>query len=175
MTTVTECLAGLAYSREPRGASVVEGESQAGSHEFWRELESIAHPRVYKSGSSLFDQGAEPTGIYFIRQGNVRVFVTSRARQRVLAEATPGTILGLSECFSAEKHKVSAEASSRVEVSFVDRRRLMMYLREHPTSCMQIVRFLSEDLRTLYQTFRLARSRPGSRKIKPDNTSPEGE
>ena len=155
------------------GYPVAEGENQAGSQEFWRELEPIARPRVYQSGAFLFEQGAEPAGIYLIRRGKVRVFLSHRARQRTLAKATPGTLLGLSECFSTGTHKVSAEALSRVEVSFVDRRRLMLYLREHPNICMQIVRSLSEDLQTLYQTFRLARSRPGSRKGKPEEPGPK--
>ena len=104
-----------------------------------------------------------------MRRGKVRVFVSSRVRQSMLAEAASGTILGLSECLSADAHKVTAEALTRMEVSFVNRRRLLIYLREHPKVCMQIVRSLSEDLQALYRAFRLARSRPERRKNELDD------
>ena len=172
MTPVTEYSFALAYSQEPRGIRVVEGESQDEGHEFWNDLESIGRPRVYKPGAFLFEQGAEATGIYLIRRGNVRVFVSSRTHQKTLTEATPGTVLGLSECFSEGKHKVAAEALGCVELLFVDRRRLMLHLRGHPKACMEIVRALSEDLQCLYHMFRVARSRHDKQRVESDNGDP---
>ena len=74
-------------------------------------------------------------------------------------------MLGLSESVSGHDYKVTAEAADQTRVSYIERQKLMAFLRDHCDICMEIVRLLSEDLHALYHRFRtLNEATAGGRK-----------
>jgi CRP/FNR family transcriptional regulator len=102
------------------------------------------------------------TGIYLVESGAVRVLLSNGGMERQLLDvAGPGTVLGLSESMSGEKHRSTAEAEEYTMAVFIPREELLEFLREHGDFCMQVVRLLSDDLHGLYHKFRSITAHPG--------------
>jgi len=118
--------------------------------------------KVFDKGSTLFRRGAPVIGVYVIDSGRVRITLpTSQGLPQLLEINGPGTILGLSESVSGEDYRVTAEAEDHVIASFVPREGFMEFLRNNCEFCMQVMRFLSEDIHCLYHKFRNINARPG--------------
>ncbi|HXY51686.1 MAG TPA: Crp/Fnr family transcriptional regulator [Terriglobales bacterium] len=147
-----------------------DGWHQPEIRDFWKQFDASRQVRVYSAGALIFEQGVASQGVYLIQQGSVRIRFAAAGGQ-VLAEAGPGTVLGLSECIAGANHKVSAEAACPVEIAFWERARFLNYLREHPCTCLQIVRLLSEDLHALYHEFRFAERRSRRVSLRSDDCS----
>jgi CRP-like cAMP-binding protein len=56
---------------------------------------------------------------------------------------------------------MTAEALVPTTVAFIPRDTLLDFLREHPDFSMEVLRFLSEELHSLYHKFRGISSHPG--------------
>jgi len=120
----------------------------------WASLETIVSSRVYEPKTPLFQCGQPAAGIYLIRQGRVRLWMSEPPSKTFLADtAGAGTMLGLSETIAHCAHKVSAVASTSTEVGFVSSDTLIGFLGDHHDVCLQVVRILSEDLHFLYHHF----------------------
>jgi CRP/FNR family transcriptional regulator len=134
----------------------------------WEALHGIKSVRVYSKGASLFQQGTEVSGVYVVESGLVRVLLpTAQSRLQLLGTGGPGTILGLSESMSGDRHTVTAEAADHTTVAFIPRDRFVDFLRDHGDFCMQVVRLLSEDLHGLYHKFRNISAHPGRPRRRP--------
>jgi len=113
-------------------------------------------------GATLFQQGHPATGVYLVRDGEIRILLPSGQRQRQLLEvAGPDAILGLSESMSGEKYRITAVAGDEAAVVFISREEFMAFLHEHCDFCLQVVRLLSQDLHALYHKFRSISAHPG--------------
>jgi len=139
--------------------------------DFWNQFDASKQVRVYSAGALIFEQGAAALGVYLIERGSVRIQFAAATGGQVLAQAGRGTVLGLSECIAGARHELNAEAACSVEIAFLERRRFLNYLREHPGTCMQIVRLLSEDLHALYHEFRFAERHPRRSNRRSDDCS----
>jgi CRP/FNR family transcriptional regulator, cyclic AMP receptor protein len=138
------------------------------SPDLWEALHGIKSVRVYPKGAKLFQQGTEVSGVYVVESGLVRVLLpTAQSRLQLLEVAGPGTILGLSESMSGERHRVTAEAGDYTSVAFIPRNSFVDFLRDHGDFCMQVVRLLSEDLHGLYHKFRNISAHPGRPRRRP--------
>jgi CRP-like cAMP-binding protein len=146
-----------------------DGWHQPEIRDFWNQFHASKQVRVYSAGSLIFEQGAVALGVYLIQRGSVQIRCGGATGGQVLAPAGPGAVLGLSECIAGASHPVKAEAACCVEIAFLERRRFLNYLREHPSICMQIVRLLSEDLHALYHEFRFAERRPRRTNLRSDD------
>lgn len=134
----------------------------------WQALHAIKSVRVYPKGTMLFEQGTAVNGVYVVESGQVRVLLlSSDNRQQFLEVAGPGTILGLSETMSGDRHRVTAEAGDHTTVAFIPRESFVEFLRDHCEFCMQVVRLLSEDLHGLYHKFRSLSAHPGRPRQRP--------
>ena len=99
--------------------------------EIWQALVPITAVRVFPKGARLFQQGCPAEGVYVVEQGEVRVFLSSRKRAKPFEIAGPGAVLGLSESVSGHDYKVTAEAADQTRVSYIERQKLMAFLRDH--------------------------------------------
>jgi len=75
-------------------------------------------------GRQLFQQGNEVSGVYVVESGLVRFFYHGPKPTATVEVAGPGTILGLSESMSGERHRVTAEAGDYTSVAFIPRNSL---------------------------------------------------
>jgi CRP/FNR family transcriptional regulator len=140
----------------------------------WEQLQPLKESRRYPAGTSPFEFGKSVDGIYLIESGQVRLSVPSRAKRAALFEVVgPGCVLALSEAMTGGPHKLTAEALVDCQISFVERSRFLVYLKDHPEFCMHIVRQLSEDLHGLYYRYRASTERgaKSGRKVFPPHVN----
>jgi CRP-like cAMP-binding protein len=132
------------------------------SPELLRGLRGIKSVRSFAKGSRIFQQGSGLTGVYLVTRGEVRVLLsTGRSEKQLLEVVGAGTMLGLSECMTGERYRVTAEAGEQTTAAFIPRAEFLSFLREHGDFCMEVVRSLSEDLHGLYHKFRSISAHPG--------------
>jgi CRP-like cAMP-binding protein len=66
-------------------------------------------PRIYPRGSKLFCEGDAPRGVFYVQEGVVELFSTiDKAQMGHKEEFTTGSIVGLNEIFSEERHPKTA-------------------------------------------------------------------
>ncbi len=132
------------------------------SLELLQALQAIKSVLVFAKGATLFRQGYAVTGIYLVEAGEVRILLSTAHTQRQLIEIVgSGTMLGLGESLSGENYRMTAEALVPTTVAFIPRDTLLNFLREHRDFSMELLRFLSEELHSLYHKFRSISSHPG--------------
>ncbi len=132
------------------------------SPELLRALRGIKSVRSFAKGSRIFQQGSGLTGVYLVTRGEVRVLLsTGRSEKQLLEVVGAGTMLGLSECMTGERYRVTAEAGEQTTAAFIPRAEFLAFLREHGDFCMEVVRSLSEYLHGLYHKFRSISAHPG--------------
>lgn len=119
----------------------------------WQALQPLKSAQKFARGDLLFQQGRSAYGVYLVESGVVNLLLAGKTAS-VFEVARTGAVLGLSESLTGEPYKLSAEAAADTDAAFVDRQSLLEYLRQHHEVCMEIVRFLSEDLHALYFRFR---------------------
>ena len=121
----------------------------------WQALHNLAPVAVESAGRPLFRSGEPPQGIYLVEEGRVRLRISPQPRsEQVFEVAGTGSVLGLSESVTGEDYKLTAEAEAGARVSYIERGVLLHCLRNDQRLCLEIVRFLSEDLHSLYYQFR---------------------
>jgi len=122
--------------------------------EIWARYE----PRDYPAGSLLFDQGHEPAGIFLLRAGRVKLYVSSATGKTIVLQiAGSGEVLGLSSAVSGVPYECAAQTVGPCRLRFIPRENLLHLLRQQPESCWQVVRILSEDLDGAYERLRALR------------------
>ena len=121
----------------------------------WRAMEKLTQPRRYAGGEFLFHEGSSCRGVYLIKSGQVQLMMSVRPKEYQAVDlAGQGAHLGLNEVMGGMSHKFGAQAIGTVEVDFIERMKLMSFLRKHHEVCIQIVGLLSENLHELYQRLR---------------------
>jgi len=116
------------------------------------EIKSISS---YPRGTILFAEGRPVHGSYILCDGRARLSICSDAGRRMtLRVAGPGEVLGLGATLSNTAYELTAELLDTSQVVFIRRKELVKFLREHPETCMQIVRMLSRDVHGAYERVR---------------------
>lgn len=146
---------------------MVEQSSNSPVPELWHALLGIRSPQNYSPGKPLFACGQPTRGVYLVEKGKVKLFLCSEPGAPSFDEVGPGSVLGLSEAISGTNHKLTAVASDRAQISFVEREDLLTFLQQNQLLCMQLVRMLSEDLHLLYHRFRCDFGAPPAGRVKP--------
>ena len=95
-------------------------------------LESNAEIIAYKAGALILSQKTENTGVYWIREGMVRIELSRLYKDIVIAGIGPGEMFG-EMSFLMDDHKTTSTvvAHKDVEVMFVDRETLDKLLEEN--------------------------------------------
>jgi CRP/FNR family cyclic AMP-dependent transcriptional regulator len=132
------------------------------SPELLQALHRIKSLRHYPKGATLFQQGSVSGGIYLVLSGEVRVLLPNGPREEQLLQVMgPGTMLGLSESMTGEKHRTRAEAGDKTTVGFVPRQEFRAFLVKHEEFCVQVAESLSDELHGIYHKFRSITAHPG--------------
>lgn len=121
----------------------------------WRAMEKLTQRRRYASGEFLFHEGSPCRGVYLVKSGQVQLLMRVQPKEYQAIDLTgEGAHLGLNEVMGGMSHKFGAQAIGPVEVDFIERMKLMRFLRKHHDVCIEIVGLLSENLHGLYQRLR---------------------
>jgi|SRR5580700_9580287 CRP-like cAMP-binding protein len=120
----------------------------------WRALHDFASLPAEPANNPLFCAGELAQCIYLVEAGQVRLGLLSQSRGGQPYEiAQAGSVLGLSEGMSGEDYKLTAEAEKGGRISYINRDTLLWGLSNNRRLCLEIARFISEDLHSLYRQF----------------------
>jgi CRP-like cAMP-binding protein len=116
-----------------------------------RHLEQLQHrarPTRFERGEALFLQGDKARGLYVLRSGRVKVFISSpQGRQQILHLAGPGESVGEVAVFCGETYPATAEALARTEVLVIPKQALLEMIIQEPETAMAFLAGLSRRLR----------------------------
>ena len=97
----------------------------------------------------LFNQGDEPTGLYILHNGEVRLTMKSLTGDQVLSmAASPDSLLGLPGLLGNAGYSLSAYARRGAEVSFVSKDEFSRLMLSEPSVSLMILRVLAAEVRT---------------------------
>lgn len=112
-----------------------------------RILDAMATTATYPKNSVIFTQGEEPTGVYVVRKGAVRMTVNAGGSEVLMRVAQPGSLLGLPGVLSNKPYSLTAHAVQPCELGFIKADELRKLIRENPAIGLQVLQLLSEDVR----------------------------
>jgi CRP-like cAMP-binding protein len=99
-----------------------------------------------KAGETIFSQGDEVKGIYFIEHGEVKVMSDfSKGHRKIMRFGGKGTIIG-HRGFSAQKYPVSAEALTDTTLAFIPSGVFVGILQSNADLSVYLLSFLTEEL-----------------------------
>ena len=123
------------------------------------EVKAVLAPYETKErfgpGRTLFREGEEPLGVYFLHDGEVDLIFASRLGQsKPLRVANPGQILGLSCIVSGKPHDCSATLRSNATIGFIDRETFRQVLDEKPELWFPVLETISSDISACWDCMR---------------------
>jgi len=108
-------------------------------------LAGITSARSCHRGTVLFEEGQEPSGVFLIRRGRVRLYLRTIAGKAViLTTAGPRDALGVAATMSGKPYEISAEAVDSVEAGFLARQDFVDFLRNHSDAAVCVARHLTD-------------------------------
>lgn len=114
------------------------------------ELDEISHHKVtnvYKKGQNLFVQGNHPFGIYCISKGNIKLTkVGNDGKETIVRIVHGGDILGHRSLFTDDFYSATATAIEDSEVCFIDKKFILMVIKNNPSVALSIINKLSHDM-----------------------------
>lgn len=108
------------------------------------------------AGRTLFREGAEPNGVYYLHSGAIDMcFASPRSGEtKSLLIAQPGQILGLTSIVSGRPHDCTATTRTPVITGFVDRQRFLRLLDEQPALWLTVLRLISSNINDCWDCMR---------------------
>lgn len=120
-------------------------ESFKASPELVSALQSYGSAITLPVHKLLFERGQKARGVYLLRSGSARLWV-SRMMDFTVG---PGSLLGVPGTLSKGVYSLSAELLEESQVLFVPSDRVTALLTEHPEIGYQLVQLLSREIQSL--------------------------
>ena len=114
-----------------------------------QDLLAVARRKKLRASAILFAQGDQPSGVYVVCSGKVRLFIRNPVNGLVTFDrmAEPGSLLGLPAVFGDKPYSMSAELVEDGEVAFIARPQFLELMRKDGQLCMRCLQLLSEEVR----------------------------
>lgn len=130
-----------------RGTLTCEELFQGLPPEVLNTFESMLLDQWYPEGRALFLQGAIPGGIFLVREGKVRLLLSSVGADPVtLRIAGPGEFLGVGAAFNGTPYEATALAIMPVRAGVIGGQDFLKVLHDHPEVCFRASQLLSYEL-----------------------------
>ncbi len=115
------------------------------SKKMWRDMR-IANR--FRGNETVFYEGENPTGVYVVCTGKVKINKSSRTGQQLLMRIeSPGDLVGHISSLAEWPYAGSAEAMEESVISMVDQDSLKKFLSKHPKAAMALLREVARDVR----------------------------
>jgi len=112
-------------------------------------LEGRSTTVVCTEEQRLFNQGADPTGLYILRRGKATLTMESpTGGTLLLITLFPGSLLGLPALIGNEPYTLTATAAPGAELGFVTREDFNSLMLSDPTIAVRVLRVLAAEVRT---------------------------
>jgi len=112
-------------------------------------LEQVANTVVLRRGAVLFHQGQQPSSVFVVRKGRVRLTLFCGDGELAYQTVGPGYILGLPATVSDQPYSLTAETVEDSEFASVDRKLLLLLLDRRNDLMVQVVAILADELRRM--------------------------
>ncbi len=114
------------------------------------ELERIRHCRVYEEDDIIFREGDPCVGMKLLCKGKVKLFGTAAdGRQQILDIVSPCEIIAEPALVDIVEHDLTAQALEPVEVRFIHRADLLLFLASHGEVAIRVINNMGKKLRTI--------------------------
>jgi len=111
-------------------------------------LKDLAQVRPYPSGETVFKEGDQGDGIYFVISGQIQISaLVSNAERRVLAHIQPGDFFGEMAVLDNEPRSATASATEDSQLYFIPRNDMLAMLSRSPKLAVNLVREFSLRMR----------------------------
>ncbi len=111
-------------------------------------LAAITRPRIFKKDEIIFHKGDPGQVMYFIKDGEVRIYMNTEDEQQVsVAILSAGDFFGELALFDAKPRSSSAVAMERTETLTMHRDDFLSQIQAHPRIAIEILAVLSGRLR----------------------------
>jgi len=118
-------------------------------------IERAALTTNYPTGVLLFSEGQSPRGVFIVRRGRIKLFVSGTdGRTLILRIAGPGDMLGVASVISGREYEATAETQQPCEVSFLRQSDLMRLMRFDGEIALSVTQHLSQDYTTTCREIR---------------------
>lgn len=118
-------------------------------------IEGISSVASYPKAAILFVEGQEPSGVFVLVRGSVKLSATSAdGRSLILRMAETGEPVGLSASISGKPHEATAEALEAIQASFIPRDLFLDFLRRNNDAALAVVEVLNDMYQATYQEVR---------------------
>ena len=129
--------------------SIFAGLNDAQLYAIFQELEEVS----YEKEEFIFEQGTQPSHIYIIVKGAVKLIVSEDDTPFELIEFGPGDCFGETSVIGIVPHEASAFAADRVELLVLSRKALLAFLKSNlELFSILILNIAREACRRLSQT-----------------------
>jgi CRP-like cAMP-binding protein len=131
-------------------------------------LEKIKFASLLPKGSTLFVAGQQPSGVYLVCAGKVKLCTRGKDRRTILIVkiAAGGELLGLHGCVTGAAHEFTAETVQPAQVVFFRRDDFLQFLRQDGQACMRAAQMLGRLCREAHEMLRSRRlKQPASRRL----------
>lgn len=118
-------------------------------------IERAAVTTSYPRGVLLFSEGQSARGVFIVRRGRIKLFVSGTdGRTLILRIAEPGDLLGVASVISGREYEATAETQQPSEVSFIRQSDLLRLMRLHGEIALSVTQHLSQDYTTTCREIR---------------------
>ncbi len=100
----------------------------------------------FKRGQTIFNEGAFPSGIFFIKAGKVKKFKTlNNGKEQIIYLCSDGEMIGYAAFLGEEKYHDSAATLTESSIGFISKDKLVRLLDRHQELSKLLVKKLSHE------------------------------
>lgn len=119
------------------------------SERFCAAFNTLATPKRFSAGESVFVRGEPSRGVFLVSSGRVALSVGNEVTTK---EAGPGSALGLPATVAQIDYVLSAQALSDAELGFVPCEQFLSFLEKQPDLSLEVVQILGTELQYACQS-----------------------
>ncbi len=113
-------------------------------------IKTLFKAEKYSVGENIFLEGDKSNGIYFVAEGTVKVYKSSKdGKEQILKLIYPGESFNDITVFVKDVNPASADAVTDVKLYLLSRENMIGLIYKHPEISINIIRSMSEKLRHL--------------------------
>lgn len=114
------------------------------------EVKVLFKEENYGAGENIFIEGDKSNGIYFVGQGTVKVYKSSKeGKEQILKLIYAGDSFNDVTVFTSDINPASADAVTNVKLYLLSRENIIGLIYKHPEISLNIIKSMTEKLRYL--------------------------
>lgn len=103
--------------------------------------------KLYEKNSIIYRQGEEAENFYFLKKGNVEVFVMSQeGAEKGLTSYKPGEVFGEASFFDGYARISTAKTITECEIITITRKDIEHFFKEDPSLALKLIELLSKKV-----------------------------